>query len=267
MTRSIVLALVRTTRPLSSLVAGTLSASVVAVSQGVFSWVWLAAGTAMTLLAMFGFVVNDVVDRDKDAKAGVRRPVATGEITRRIALLFAGGLLLAAFLVSPARGAADGVLAATSLGLLAYSPLALRFPAGKGVYVALLCCLPLLYGSVIAGVQRSWLVYAALSVFIAGREIWMDADEMEGDLRAGVKTIAAWIGQERTRRTGIALMLVSAACLAGIERGSIGRISALAMLLSFAAVVFWPGLSDSRRIQLSRLPMLIGAVALACGEG
>ncbi|MBI5281620.1 MAG: UbiA family prenyltransferase [Candidatus Solibacter usitatus] len=266
MTRSVVPALARTTRPLSSLVAGTLAASVLTVAQGRLSFVGLAAGAAMTILAMFGFVVNDVVDHEKDAKAGLRRPIATGELSRRAAVLFAAVLLPLVFVVSPVRGAADGVLAAASLGLLVYSPLALRFPAGKGVYVATLCCAPLLYGSTIAGVQRSWPVYAALAAFIAGREIWMDADEMEGDRRAGVETIAALLGQERTRRTGVALMLLSAAFLVAIERDSIGRIAALAMLCSFTAVLFWPGLSDGRRIQLSRFPMLIGAVALACGE-
>src|SRR5262249_2988658 len=59
-------ALFRTTRPLSSLVAGTLSASAVIAAQGRLSFVSVAAGVTMTTLTMFGFVVNDVVDFDKD---------------------------------------------------------------------------------------------------------------------------------------------------------------------------------------------------------
>src|ERR1700687_1662630 len=72
------LALLRATRPLSSLVAGTLSASVVIAAQGRLSLVSIAAGLAMTTLTMFGFVINDVADYVKDAKAGVQRPIATG---------------------------------------------------------------------------------------------------------------------------------------------------------------------------------------------
>lgn len=98
------LALFRTTRPLPSLVAGTLSASVVFAAQGHFSIVGVAAGFAMNTLTMFGFVINDVVDFDKDASASVRRPIATGELSRSSALLLAAALLLFVYLAAPARG-------------------------------------------------------------------------------------------------------------------------------------------------------------------
>ena len=259
------LALFRTTRPLSSLVAGTLSASVVIAAQGRLSLVSFAAGLAMTILTMFGFVINDVVDCDKDARAGVRRPIANGELSRSRAVLFAAVLLVSVYLTSPAGASGGIVLAVTSLALLAYSPLAQRFPLGKGAYVAVLCCAPLLYGSVIGGVQRSWLSYATLACFVLGREALMDSDELVGDRRAGIETIAAIFGYRRTRRIGVTVMLLSAVFLVGIERGGIGRIAALAVLLSLTFVFFWPGLSDGRRIHLSRFPMLLGAVAIACG--
>lgn len=259
------LALFRTTRPLSSLVAGTLSAAVVIAGQGHLSLVSVAAGLAMTGLTMFGFVVNDVVDFEKDARAGVRRPIATGELSRRKAVLFAVALLLFVYLTSPAGVSGGKVLVITSLALVAYSPLAQRFPLGKGAYVAALCCAPLLYGSVTGGVQRSWLSYATLACFVLGREALMDSDELVGDRLSSIETIAAILGCCRTRRIGAVLMLLSAALLLGIERGSVGRIAALTTLLSLIFVFLWPGLSDRRRIHLSRFPMLIGAVAIACG--
>ena len=93
----------------------------------------------------------------------------------------------------------------------------------------------------------------------------MDSDELVGDRRAGLNTIASILGCRRTWRIGTIVMVLSAVLLVGIERGSIGRIAALAMLLSLTLVFLWPGLSDGRRIQLSRFPMLIGAVAIAVG--
>ncbi len=261
----LLLALVRTTRPLSSLVAGTLSASVVIAAQGRLSAISVAAGFAMTMLTMFGFVMNDVVDFDKDARAGIRRPIAMGELSRTAAVFFASALLLSVYLLSPVGGWGGIVLAFTSLALVAYSPLAQRFPLGKGAYVAVLCCAPLLYGSLASGVQRSWLSYATLASFVLGREALMDSDELVGDSAFGMETIAAILGGRRTRQIGMTVMVSSAVLLVGIERGSIGRIAATATLLSLTFVFLWPGLSDGRRIHLSRFPMLTGAVAIACG--
>jgi geranylgeranylglycerol-phosphate geranylgeranyltransferase len=260
-----IMALLRTTRPLSSLVAGTMSASVVIAAQGRLSLGGFAAGLAMTALTMFGFVVNDVVDFNKDAGAGVHRPIARGELSRSRAMLFAAALLLSVYLVSPAGGWGDRILAVTSVALVVYSPLAQRFPLGKGAYVAVLCCAPLWYGSVTSGVPRSWISYATLACFVLGREALMDSDEQVGDRRAGLKTIATILGCRQTRRIGAIAMLLPAVFLAGVVRGSLGRIMALAALVSLTSVFLWPGLSDGRRIHLSRFPMLIGAVAIACG--
>lgn len=260
------LALLQTGRPLSSVVAGTLSSSAVIAAQGRVSLVSVAAGFAMTALTMFGFVINDVVDFDKDAGAGVRRPIATGQLSRRSALFFAAALLLFVYLAAPGGRAGREVLAITSFALIAYSPLAWRFPLGKGAYVAVLCCAPLLYASVIAGVARSWLSYVILACFVFGREALMDSDEAAGDLRAGIETIAVIAGRRRTWQIGAVVMLVSAAFLPAIERGSVRRIVAVCTLLSLTLTFLWPGLSNGRRIQLSRFPMLIGAVAIACAE-
>jgi len=257
-------ALFRTTRPLSSLVAGTLSAAVVAAGQGRLSPTSLGAGLAMTALTMFGFAVNDILDCRKDRAAGIRRPVASGELSRRRASYLAAALLFCAGLFSAGVGAGGKVLAATALALVLYSPVAQRYPLTKGPLVAGLCCAPLLYGAAAGGVHCSPLSYALLACFVLGREALMDADEMAGDRRAGIHTVAVICGAGFAKRAGSALMFLSAAGLAVIARGGAGRIAGAATLLSLAGVFAWPGLDDSGRIRLSRFPMLIGAVAIAC---
>jgi 4-hydroxybenzoate polyprenyltransferase len=111
------LVFLRATRPLSSLVAGTLSASVVIAAHGRLSLLSIAAGLAMTTLTMFGFVINDVAAYAKDAKAGVHRPIASGELSRSSALLFAAVLLVFVYLVAPPLGSGRNVLAITACSL------------------------------------------------------------------------------------------------------------------------------------------------------
>ncbi|MFI5310922.1 MAG: UbiA family prenyltransferase [Gemmatimonadales bacterium] len=258
-------ALVLTARPLSSLVVGTLTASAAVGGLGRLTTRSINAGLAMTVLAMFGFVVNDIFDYDKDRVAGVRRPIADGTLSRRSAALWAAGLLATAMLLATTVGSGGIVLAITAAALLLYSPLALRLPLGKDVCVAGICCAPLLYGATVVGVPRSWISYVTLACFVFGRELLMDSDEQPGDSRAGVRTIAAILGCRWTTHIGAALMLLSAVALVAIVRGPLVTAAAAATLLLLAYVFTWPGIDSGARIRLSRLPMLLGSVALACG--
>ena len=256
-------ALVRLTRPLSSVVAGALSATAVISGSGHDVLRGVAAGLAMTILTMFGFVVNDLFDRRKDAAAGVQRPIATGEISVRTGILFAMGLLLPVFLLSKFIGAGASVLVITCLALVAYSPLAYRYPAGKGLLVAGLACLPMVYGAVVTGVEFLGVSYVTLACFVLGREMLMDSEEFVGDRLAGMETIAAVLGRKRARKAGTILMFVSASCVVALARNDMDRIAAVSALITLMWVFLWPDLSDERRIQLSRFPMLLGAVAIA----
>jgi 4-hydroxybenzoate polyprenyltransferase len=256
----------RATRPTSSFVAGAMSASILIAAQGRLSLLNIAAGLAMTALAMFGFVVNDVFDYDKDAVAGVRRPIASGELSIRKAVILASGLLATVFVLSAFVGLGGKVLAITTVGLVAYSPIAQRYPLSKGAFVAGLCCSPLLYGSVVGGIPCRWFSYMTLACFVFGRETLMDAEELIGDCLAGMVTIAAVLGYRRTRGIGVAIMFLSTICLVALARSNAGRIAASAMLLCLMCVFVWPGLSDATRIKLSRIPMLAGTVAIAIGS-
>ena len=258
-------ALTATTRPLSSVVVGTLTASAVSAGEGGLTFHGVAAGLGMTALAMFGFAVNDIVDYDKDRAAGVQRPIATGTLSRQSAAWLAAALLVCAGLLSAIAGSGGMVLAITGAALLLYSPIAQRYPLTKGVCVAGLCCLPLYYGTQVGDRHFPWFSYAVLSCFVLGREGLMDAAELRGDTKAGIRTIAAVLGGRRTARIGATLMLASAAVLVALVRGHTAILAAVATFVSLACLFAWPGLSADRRVQLSRLPMLLGSMALACG--
>jgi len=263
--RAWVAALFRTTRPLSSLVAGTIAASAAIAGQGRPTLRGVAAGLAMTTLVMFGFAVNDIFDYHKDLAAGIQRPVAAGTLSRKSAAWLAIAMLLVACLSSVVGGSGGIVMAVTSAMLLLYSPVAQRYPLCKDVYVAGLCCAPLYYGAVAGGRQYPWLSYAVLACFVLGREVLMDSDELAGDSQSGMRTIAAILGSCGTARIGTALMMLATAALAAMVHGRIATAASSATLVSLACVFAWPGLDRSRRIYLSRLPMLLGSLAIACG--
>jgi 4-hydroxybenzoate polyprenyltransferase len=261
------MAIFGTVRPLSSLVTGTLAASAAIVGQGSLSIRGFGAGLAMTALAMFGFVVNDIFDYCGDRAAGVQRPVASGQLSRKSAAWLAAVMLFAAFLFSLIAGPGQAALAITSALLLLYSPIKKQYPLCKDVYVAGLCCLPLYYGVVVGGRHCSWFSYAVLACVVFGREIWMDADELQGDYNSGIKTVAAIVGRQQTMWIGKGLMLLAGALIAVMAHGLVA-VSISAASFIFLAVVFaWPGLNQSRRIEWSRGPMLLGAMAIACSCG
>src|SRR5881409_1347439 len=94
------MALLETTRPLSSMVAGTLSATAVIRAHGNLTRPAVAAGLAMSFVTAFGFVLNDIFDYRKDVAAGERRPLATGRLSKRSAACLAVALLMIVFLLS-----------------------------------------------------------------------------------------------------------------------------------------------------------------------
>jgi 4-hydroxybenzoate polyprenyltransferase len=257
-------ALLASTRPMSSLLATAMTCAVIAVSAGV-SVRCMLAGLAMFALTAFGFQINDILDYRKDVAARVLRPIASGVLSRKAAAVFAFGLLIFALAIGAWIGPGWKILAATAVALIVYTPAAHNVPVIKGLYVAALCIAPLLYGSVVGGAAHSWQPYMLLSAFILGRETLMDANEARGDRSAGMVTIAAMLGAGRARWIGVGLMVLSIADEALIAHGWLAKISAVSALALLLGVLCWPRVDEDKRVELSRLPMLAAALAIACG--
>jgi len=249
---------------MSSLIPGFLSWAVVFVKAG-FSLRGVLAGLAMCTLTAFGFQVNDILDFRKDQAAGIQRPIATEIISRSGAMVFALALLAVTFALSAWIDAGGRVLAVTAIALVLYTPSARTLPLIKGLYVAGLCAVPLYYGSQISATHYPWPSYALLAMFIVGREALMDANEMRGDRGAGMMTIAVLFGAARAKWGGVWAMALSMAIFAAVFSATIARLSAAAALVSLLCVFLWPQLDDDKRVEWSRIPMLAGAVAIACG--
>jgi 4-hydroxybenzoate polyprenyltransferase len=250
---------------MSSLVPGATSCGVVFARAG-FSVRGILAGLAMCALTAFGFQVNDILDFRKDRSAGVKRPIAAGAISRSGGVLFALVLLAFTFALSAWIGIGGKVLALTALALVLYTPSARKLPLIKGLYVAGLCLVPLYYGSQVGATQYPWQPYALMAMFIVGREALMDSSEIRGDRSAGMVTVAVLFGETRSKWGGIWVMALSLVVLVAVSSGRTARLSAAVAVVALLCVFVWPRLDDGKRIELTRIPMLAAALAIACGQ-
>lgn len=256
------MAALQSTRPGASLVAGMLSSGV-AVARTGFHVRGLWIGLAMWCVTAFGFVINDILDYDKDKAAGVDRPVAQDSLSRGHAALLALFLLLLAFGISAGLRAGGGVLAATVIALILYTYVTRHLTLFKGLYVAVLCIAPLYYAAVVVHAHYPPVLCAMTAVFIFGREMLMDANEMAGDRNAGLVTLAAAMGQRWSRGMGACLMAAALAWLTVASESVVGRSAAALSFVMILLVLAWPRVREDKRIALSRLPMFAAAVAVA----
>ena len=156
---------------------------------------WWAMASAIGLGAA-GNTANDLFDLEADRINRPLRPLVTGAISHRAALLVAGvagGLgLWAAWWVSGTLFVLG--LAALAV-MLAYSP-ALKSRGFLGnLAVAVVASMPLVYGAAAVGWWRAGLIPAALAAFLhLAREIVKDLEDMPGDLAIGRATVPIALG-------------------------------------------------------------------------
>lgn len=156
----------------------------------------------------FSFAINDCFDVEEDRlKESRNNPVASGEITKRRALVFSSSLALLGILFSGWFGFTIFVyfICLTLLSLF-YSVPPLRFKTrypldilSHGLFFgSLILILPaMIFGSITSGV-----LLVALSIFILSItiELWNHIIDFESDSRAQVRTTAYVLGLEKSER-------------------------------------------------------------------
>ena len=167
------------------------------------AWTWgdvvdtaiVAVATVLILAA--GNALNDVCDVEIDRVNRPNRPIPSGRVSVRGATRFAfvaitGGLVLA-FLVGPA---AFGVALAAAL-LLAFYAIALKAtPLLGNLVVGLLSAGAYFAGGIAVDAARYALVpLVFIFLFTVVREIIKDIEDLEGDRRAGARTLPVALGE------------------------------------------------------------------------
>jgi len=168
-----------------------------------------------TFLAEAGlFAHNDLVNLEEDRVNRPGAPLVTGEVGLGAARAVAYGSLSAGALAAALLGLLPLVIYLTAAILgTAYNARLKRVPFLGNFIVAFLTSMTYVYGMAAAGGFSPVLALLFVSSLVAnlGREFVKTAIDVEGDLRAGVRTAASLLGPERAAKLGASVTALSAA--------------------------------------------------------
>lgn len=205
-------------RPLN----GVMVAAAVAVGAYVSRWPtrWvpalLASGAAFAAAAGAN-ALNDAADAGADAVNRPDRPVPSGRLDRRTAVVVGVvAWIVAALLSTAVGGRAVLVVAAWIVVTAVYSPWLKNVPFVKDAAVALVAASPFVLGGITQDKLLLSLVPFALAFMAhSARELVKDVQDREGDRAAGVRTAAVVFGPGTALAVarGIIFVLMGAAAL------------------------------------------------------
>jgi 4-hydroxybenzoate polyprenyltransferase len=199
---------------------------------------WFAAGglppihillifsAGVVLMRSAGCAINDYADRDFDAhvERTRQRPLATGEVGRREALLLAGGLAILAFLLVLPLDRLVILLSFPALFLAASYPFTKRFFAIPQAYlgIAFGFGIPMAYAAVRGEVPpEAWLLLLANVFWAIAYDTEYAMVDRPDDLKIGIRTSAISFG--RFDIAAVALCYVAALALLGYVGWQTGR--------------------------------------------
>jgi 4-hydroxybenzoate polyprenyltransferase len=217
----------------------------------------------MSCITAAGFMINDLYDKPKDRLGSVQRPITVGAVSPLEAVISTVLLIAAAFWVTPLERSSTTILLVVTVGVVAYSSVSRRLPLLKGLYTALLCCAPLVYGASFGRGKFTLGVYVALILCISGREIYLDIRDIQGDCRFGLRTIPVLVGIRTARHMAVALMIIGSILTLLLVRSSLGYAAAGSSLALLILILWWPDVQPQFRLRLTQVPMLLGALALS----
>ena len=171
-------------------------------------WIFILG---VVLMRSAGCVINDYADRDFDphVERTKNRPLATGKVSPREALLLAAGLALAAFfLILPLNSLVLG-LSVVALFLAASYPFTKRFFALPQAYlgIAFGFGIPMSYAAVQGVIPiEAWILLAANVFWAIAYDTEYAMVDYQDDLKIGIKTSAITFGK---------FALVAVACCYG----------------------------------------------------
>jgi geranylgeranylglycerol-phosphate geranylgeranyltransferase len=241
------------TRPVNAIAAGLGAPVGYLIATGTLTPAVLFLVAGAGLITAAGNTINDYFDAGIDRINRPDRPIPSGRVTPRAALLLAAFLFLAGIITCiPAGPLCLGIALANSLLLLLYAARLKRVPLAGNLLVAYLSGSLFLFGGALAGGAGAARTLAlALITFLAmmAREILKASEDLEGDRAFGAVTLPAILGVPRSS-------LLALACAAG------------AVLVSLLPLVPWWSPLYLVSIAVPDLLILGGAgSAVGCSDG
>jgi 4-hydroxybenzoate polyprenyltransferase len=220
-------------------------------------WIALGCGIGAFLMRGAGCTWNDITDRDFDARVArtKSRPLPSGQVTVRQALVWMVAQALAAALILFTFNTTAIALGVASLALVAIYPFAKRFTWWPQVFLGL----AFNWGVLVAWAAHSGTLPPAALILWAAGIVWTlfydtiyAHQDKEDDALIGVKSTARLFGDAGSRGwlrgflAATVLLMATAVILAMVPAGA----SALALILALAGV--W-GIGWHMAWQLARL--------------
>jgi geranylgeranylglycerol-phosphate geranylgeranyltransferase len=207
----------RILRPVNSVMMGVGILVGVAVAGGFktsisFEVLALAFVTGFTLTGS-AMVINDYYDREIDAVNEPSRPIPSGEVKPREAIIYSlllSALGLAAAYLTGLQSLAIAIF--SGLVMMVYSAWGKRTGFPGNLMVSTCIGLPFIYGGVIVGDTFMSLLFSALAFLSnTGREVTKGIVDTEGDGARGVRTIAVVYGVDNAAYLASAFYIIAAA--------------------------------------------------------
>lgn len=204
-------------------------------------WFILLFAVGAFVMRSAGCVVNDLWDRDIDAKVArtADRPIASGEIPLRAAFIFLAGLLLTGLLVLVQFNMATVMLGVASLGLVVVYPLMKRITYWPQAFLGL----TFNWGALLAwcAVEGAvgWpavILYAAGFFWTLGYDTVYGHQDKEDDIVVGVKSSSIKLG--RNTRPVVSIFYTFAVVLLAAAGGAAGMGWFYFLMLTVAALQF-----------------------------
>ena len=162
-------------------------------------WGTVAVALATALILAAGNALNDACDLEIDRVNRPNRPIPSGRLTRRDAVVFATGCVLVGWALAWSVGVLAFVVSVAAAGLLIVYALVLkRTPLGGNLVIGTLTSGAVFAGGVAVNQPvATGVPVLFVFVFTVAREILKDVEDVEGDRRGGAHTVAVRSGVRR----------------------------------------------------------------------
>lgn len=228
----------------------------------------LAVASAF-LITGAGNAINDYYDREADRKNAPGRPIPSGAISAKGAFYLSMGLFGAGIAMSLFINPHCLALASFNSLVLFFYGRDLKSTVFSGnVAVSYLTASTFVYGALVLQ-NPTTTVLLALLAFLAnvGREVIGDVGDVEGDKKAGMKTLATQLGKRRAWFYG-RLYIIAAVLLSPVPylMGLLGLYYLIAVLAADAMFMASVLTSNARLNQkLTKLAIFAGLMAFLAG--
>ena len=182
-------------------------------SIGSNSWLGLAYGFVTGfMLTGAAMIINDYYDRQIDAINEPKRPIPSGVVKPKEALLYAAILTVVGFATASLTSALCFATAVVAWAIfVAYTTVGKRSGLPGNFLVSACVTIPFVYGlAIVAQVRLNVLLLASMAFLSnTGREITKGVTDVMGDKAANVKTLAVRYGEKRAARAAVSFYILA----------------------------------------------------------